>query len=156
MMMTRTHIARLVAVAAVGALALSGCTGGTDEPGDGQVPSDQTAPTETTPTDQTTAPEPGEQPDGPATMVEVVGLDRSMTVSASALTAGIHTFVFLNSGSMGHDMVITGPGVDEGTPVINPGETAELTVTLEPGTYEVWCSVPTHRGRGMLAIIEVS
>lgn len=32
---------------------------------------------------------------------------------------------------------------------IGSGSVEELTVTLQPGTYEVWCSVGNHRQRGM-------
>jgi uncharacterized cupredoxin-like copper-binding protein len=42
------------------------------------------------------------------------------------------------------------------TPVIGPGKTADLTVTLKSGSYDVYCSVPGHKAAGMDATVKVS
>ncbi|MCI0688061.1 MAG: hypothetical protein L0Y54_12600 [Sporichthyaceae bacterium] len=54
-------------------------------------------------------------------------------------------------------MSISGPGIDgESTPIIQPGGSSEsLTVTLQPGTYQLWCPVGGHRQQGMELSITV-
>jgi uncharacterized cupredoxin-like copper-binding protein len=49
---------------------------------------------------------------------------------------------------MEHDLVLEG-GPGGGTDIIGPGETASLSVTLEPGSYTLYCSVGNHRALGM-------
>jgi uncharacterized cupredoxin-like copper-binding protein len=39
---------------------------------------------------------------------------------------------------------------------MDPGDSAELTVTLQKGSYEVWCSVDSHKEQGMDLTIDVS
>lgn len=88
--------------------------------------------------------------------VTVVERDFSIELSETSFTPGTHTFRVQNQGRSPHDLRIEGPGVaDEGSPVINRGGTGEVTVTLQPGTYEVWCSVGNHRAQGMDTTITV-
>ncbi|MGH7488337.1 MAG: cupredoxin domain-containing protein [bacterium] len=55
-----------------------------------------------------------------------------------------------------HDLSIKGPGVATAkSQVIDSGATSELTVALEPGTYQLWCSVDGHRAKGMDTTITV-
>jgi len=82
------------------------------------------------------------------TEVAVSGVEYSYVVPEPPTTAGTYTFVFTNDGGMAHDLVIE--GVDGAqTATINPGETAEFTVTLEAGDYTFYCSVGNHRAQGM-------
>ncbi|HET6920151.1 MAG TPA: hypothetical protein VFI46_11890 [Jiangellaceae bacterium] len=61
-----------------------------------------------------------------------------------------YTFVVRNDGTGRHALAISGPGVDESTqPIPSGAEPVELVVDLQPGTYELWCPVGDHRGRGM-------
>ena len=57
--------------------------------------------------------------------------------------AGEHEVVLVNEGQALHNVTL--PALGE-TPVVEAtgGETASETVTLEPGTYEYFCSVPGH------------
>ena len=56
----------------------------------------------------------------------------------------------VNQGQATHDLVINGPGVSgEQTPTLSPGQTATLDVTLEAGSYELYCGVDGHRELGM-------
>ncbi len=76
---------------------------------------------------------------------------------ASTLKAGSYDFEVKNTGQIGHDLVIDGPGVkDEKTPVFDSGKTESLNVTLQPGTYDLYCSVPGHKQAGMDLKVEVS
>jgi plastocyanin len=57
---------------------------------------------------------------------------------------------------VGHALAITGPGVPATrTDVLSPGGTAQLTVTLQAGSYELWCPVDGHKGLGMDTHIQV-
>jgi uncharacterized cupredoxin-like copper-binding protein len=51
--------------------------------------------------------------------------------------------VLVNEGQAMHDVTIRELG---DSPVVEAagGETASATITLEPGTYEFFCSVPGH------------
>jgi uncharacterized cupredoxin-like copper-binding protein len=46
--------------------------------------------------------------------------------------------------------------VDESTDTLQSGQSEDLTVTLEPGTYQLWCPVGNHRGMGMELTVDVS
>jgi uncharacterized cupredoxin-like copper-binding protein len=63
--------------------------------------------------------------------------------------AGAVTFDVKNAGKLPHDFVVEGGGVDEKTPTLNPGASAKLKVTLKPGSYELYCSIPGHKQAGM-------
>jgi plastocyanin len=73
------------------------------------------------------------------------------------LRAGKYTFVAHNAGKVPHDLAIEGPhvaGTDK-TALIQPGGSAKLTVSLEAGTYTLYCTVPGHRQAGMVARLSV-
>ena len=46
-------------------------------------------------------------------------------------------------------------GADEASETVDGGATTSLTVELEDGTYEIWCPVGDHRGRGMEGTLTV-
>lgn len=63
---------------------------------------------------------------------------------------GRYTFRAVNTGRAPHALQINGPGVmNARTPVVRPGQYADLTVTLNRGIYDFWCPVGNHRQRGM-------
>jgi uncharacterized cupredoxin-like copper-binding protein len=73
-----------------------------------------------------------------------------IALSRSSLTPGAYTFVATNSGSATHALEITGPGVSNAhTGNISPGQSTNLTVTLQAGSYDVFCPVDGHKGLGM-------
>jgi uncharacterized cupredoxin-like copper-binding protein len=69
--------------------------------------------------------------------------------------AGEYTFRLTNDGGTEHALEIDGQGVEEETETIGPGETAELTMTLEAGEYEMYCPVDGHREMGMEGSVSV-
>lgn len=68
------------------------------------------------------------------------------------VSAGTVTFKVHNSGGTQHNFAIE--GIDA-TPMIDPDETAELTVDLDEGDYKVICQVPGHADAGMRAQLMV-
>jgi plastocyanin len=64
--------------------------------------------------------------------------------------AGEYTFRLTNDGGAPHALEIEGAGIEEAaSETIGPGETAELTVELGEGEYEMYCPVDGHRDMGM-------
>ena len=71
-----------------------------------------------------------------------------------AANAGEITFTMENTGAVEHDLRVDETG-DEIIGVIDPGETATGSVTLDAGTYTLYCSVVGHREAGMEASLDV-
>jgi uncharacterized cupredoxin-like copper-binding protein len=68
---------------------------------------------------------------------------------------GNTTFRVVNDGQTEHALEIEGAGIEEETDVLGPGESAELTVELEEGEYELYCPVGNHREQGMEGTLTV-
>ena len=70
--------------------------------------------------------------------------------------AGNVTVDFTNDSSIAHDVVVSDQGnkVLGKTPVFNGG-TKSFNVTLKPGSYTYYCSVPGHREAGMQGTLTV-
>jgi uncharacterized cupredoxin-like copper-binding protein len=62
---------------------------------------------------------------------------------------GTYVFKAVNSGSTVHALEIEGQDIEEETEEIQPGQSAELKVKLEAGTYELYCPVDGHKEEGM-------
>jgi len=75
-----------------------------------------------------------------------------------AVPPGAVTFEVANAGTIPHGFEIEGRGIERETPLIQPGRSASLTVTLRPGRYEVYCPVggDSHKNLGMVARLEVT
>ena len=59
------------------------------------------------------------------------------------------SLVVTNDGAAEHDLEVRGSGV--ATPMLDPGESYTLDLDgLEPGVYEVFCTVPGHESGGMI------
>jgi uncharacterized cupredoxin-like copper-binding protein len=73
------------------------------------------------------------------------------------LQGGKYTFVVKNAGKIQHDLAISGGSVagNDKTPLLNPGQTAKLTVSLQTGNYTLWCTVPGHKAAGMVAKLSI-
>jgi plastocyanin len=54
-----------------------------------------------------------------------------------------------NASSTPHDIAIEGNGVSGKGEVVTDGGTSKFSVTLKPGTYTFFCTVPGHRQAGM-------
>jgi uncharacterized cupredoxin-like copper-binding protein len=62
---------------------------------------------------------------------------------------GTYVFRAVNSGDTVHALEVEGEGIEEETAEIKPGQSAELKVKLEAGTYELYCPVDGHAEEGM-------
>ena len=80
-----------------------------------------------------------------------------VSLSRDTVKAGPITFRVTNGGSMSHAFYVRGAGVDKGTRDIAKGESASLTVTLKPGTYDVFCPLAdgTHKMAGLSKTVVV-
>ena len=66
------------------------------------------------------------------------------------------TIDFANASPIEHDVAIAqGSAVAGQTPVFTGGSKT-LTLTLKPGTYTFYCTVPGHRQAGMEGTLTVS
>ena len=135
-------------------LLLAACPG--HEPKDAS----QSAPPKTTTTTQS----PQAVPENSTAMIPVTST--AMRASASptvdvqlleyeirmpdTLNAGPQRLRVANGGHESHSLAIEGPGLSTQLGSnLTRGDTTELEVTLQPGTYRVWCPVDKHRGKGM-------
>jgi uncharacterized cupredoxin-like copper-binding protein len=61
------------------------------------------------------------------------------------------TFKVRNAGTMSHGFYVKGTGFGKGSREIPAGQEAPLTLTLKPGTYEVYCPMSdmSHKMAGM-------
>jgi plastocyanin len=81
----------------------------------------------------------------------------SITLSQTTFKPGAYTFTVVNQGQAPHNLAIKGPGIEPEamSTTIQNGATTPLTVTLQPGSYELWCTVDSHKGKGMDMTIQV-
>jgi hypothetical protein len=80
-------------------------------------------------------------------------------LSRLSVTAGRVIIEFDNEGQDGHDLRIAPVGVNH--PLSSFDELrsrarATKTVTLRPGTYHLWCSLPGHEAAGMSAVLRAN
>jgi plastocyanin len=66
------------------------------------------------------------------------------------------TYVVTNKGNTEHALEIEGNGLEEETDTLQAGHVGELTVTLKPGSYELYCPIDNHRQMGMEATLTVA
>ena len=78
-------------------------------------------------------------------------------LSQQAVAAGTVRFIVTNDGSIPHAFEVEGAGIERETGTIQPGASDTLTLTLQPGTYEVYCPVgeDSHKKLGMESHIRV-
>ena len=84
--------------------------------------------------------------------------EREFKIALSSKTAkkGLVRLVVRNAGKYAHALSIKGAGVSKRTPLIKPGKSAVLLVTLRSGRYALWCPVPGHAAQGMKATLSLA
>jgi uncharacterized cupredoxin-like copper-binding protein len=85
------------------------------------------------------------------TAVSVTATEFHFKLSKASVPHGSVTFTVTNKGAIGHDFKIGG----KKTPVIAPGKSAKLTVTLKAGKASYQCTVPGHAAQGMKGTLKV-
>jgi uncharacterized cupredoxin-like copper-binding protein len=103
---------------------------------------------QTTTTAQTTT-----QAEAAAQTVQVTETEFKIALAGYKAKAGKFTFDVKNAGKIAHDLAIKG---GPKTALIQPGGSAQLTVTLKPGKYHLYCTVPGHEQAGMKVDITLS
>ena len=129
----------LIVIAAT--VALAGCSSGSGNPATTAAPSASAG---------TTAAAPG-------TAMTVTESEFTIALPSKTLPAGTYTFTVTNNGKFAHNLTVDGAGVqDKATPTLGPGSTGDLTVTLQKGSYEFYCSVDNHKDMGMDVTVQVT
>jgi len=92
-----------------------------------------------------------------ATALTATEVDFSISLSSGSLPAGTYQVTVRNDGSATHSLTIRGPGgVDQTSDTLQGGRSTTMTVTLQPGTYEVFCPIGDHRAMGMDTTLTVT
>jgi plastocyanin len=84
------------------------------------------------------------------------GSDLAFDQKSATAKAGNDTISFDNRQSIPHDVTIEdSSGKELGATDLVASSTATATVSLTPGTYTFFCSVPGHREAGMVGTLTV-
>ncbi|MFJ3202134.1 copper-binding protein [Streptomyces sp. NPDC086989] len=81
--------------------------------------------------------------------------DFHIALSRTAFTPGPYTFALRNTGHHEHALEIEGPGGEQRSKTLAPGENGTLDITLKEGAYELYCPVDGHKDLGMKTQITV-
>jgi plastocyanin len=131
----------LLAALAIASLTLAACGGDDDD--------DETTPAATEPAQTQPA-------DGGAGGGETLALEADASGALKfdtdqlSAAAGTVTIDLTNPAAISHDVVLEQDSQELGrTDLISNGDEDSFTVTLQPGEYTYYCSVPGHRESGM-------
>jgi len=87
--------------------------------------------------------------------IQVSATDFAFEPASITASDGNLTFELTNDGGAPHALAIEGNGVDEESETINGGDSTTFEVSLEDGTYEIYCPVGDHKDRGMVGTLTV-
>lgn len=90
-------------------------------------------------------------PKAKTTTISVIAVDFKFKLSKQSAAAGRISFHVVNHGKTAHDFSID----KKKTPLLKPGKSATLTVTLKKGRYRYLCTVPGHAELGMKGVFIV-
>jgi plastocyanin len=87
--------------------------------------------------------------------VDISETEYKLDPSDPTVSAGEVTINVSNDGGTTHNLEVEGNGVEEITDDLNPGDSGELTLDLEPGEYEIYCAIGDHAAQGMEGTLTV-
>jgi uncharacterized cupredoxin-like copper-binding protein len=90
--------------------------------------------------------------------LEVVLSEWSLGFKTLEVEAGVLSVHVVNDGKIWHDFAVAETGTTYKiykTPVLVPGKAVVFFLELPEGRYDLYCSIPGHRERGMLASLAV-
>jgi hypothetical protein len=91
-----------------------------------------------------------------ANPVQIVELSEYAIRMPTSIPPGKHSFRVMNAGTEKHNFEIEGNGVEVKLPFdLTRGDMKTIDVSLKPGTYEVYCPVDDHKGKGMKTTLTV-
>jgi plastocyanin len=134
----------MIAIAIAIPLTLSACGGGDD--------TSTASATEAATTAESTTAAPG---GGAGGSVDISETEFKLDPADPTVSAGSVTFNVTNDGGVTHALEVEGNGVEEETDDISGGQSAKLTVDLQPGTYEIYCPIDSHKDQGMEGTLTV-
>jgi uncharacterized cupredoxin-like copper-binding protein len=80
-----------------------------------------------------------------------------ISLGRATVTHGRITFYIANLGQDDHNLKVARHQIGHGfSGRIPAGGRAQFTVTLKPGKYNLYCTIPGHRAMGMLARLTVT
>lgn len=147
-------LAAMAAMATV--LAACGGGGGSNSTSAAAGAATSTAPADTSAKDYGYGAGTGASSAGGGTNVTVDESEFKLGLSTTTFSPGRYTFSVKDTGHASHNLVIEGPGIEEQkSSLLSPGDSTTLTVTLQKGTYELYCAVANHKSLGMKTEITV-
>jgi uncharacterized cupredoxin-like copper-binding protein len=84
-----------------------------------------------------------------AKTVNVTLSEWHVKLSPSAISPGPVSFNIKNTGTINHSFTVKGNGVNVTAKVLGPGESTTMSADLAAGTYDAYCPIDGHAGRGM-------
>jgi plastocyanin len=137
----------LALIAIVIPLALAACGDDDDEETTGAATTETT--TEETTTDDAA------QTGGGGEELTISETEFALDPADPTVAAGEVTITATNDGATLHNLEVEGNGVEEITDDLDPGQSGELKLDLEPGEYEMYCAIGTHAAQGMEGTLTV-
>ncbi len=89
--------------------------------------------------------------------LQVVAKEFYFVLSRHSVVAGPAIVELVNFGEDPHDLRLQRVGGTRvfATPQVQPGDHYDLSLSLAPGRYRLWCSIANHRQLGMQAVVTV-
>ena len=145
------HLARGIAVLALGLGALTACGG--DDSGS----SSAAGATSESASSSSSAAASSSDGSSEAEAITATETNFKIALDSTDLTAGTYDIKVVNNGSATHDLAVEENGTTKATSdSIAPGGSTTLTVDLDAGEYVFFCSVGNHRAMGMELTVQVS